>query len=350
MKDYYKILGVEKEASKDDIKKAFRKLAQQYHPDKGGDAEKFKEVNEAYQVLSDEKKRAEYDTYGRTFSGAGSAGGGGFDFSGFSGFDGAGVDLGDLFGEFFSGRARGRTPRGNDISIDIELPFKEAVFGTERTVRLTKNAVCDQCSGSGAESGSKRTQCKTCSGKGRIHETRQTILGSFTAERACDGCRGSGEVPENPCKSCHGEAIRQQTEEIKIQIPEGIDNGEMIRMTGLGEAIQNGQPGDLYIKVHVSNDNNFRRVGHDIEMELPVKLTDALLGATYSVSTLDGELDVKIPAGVNAGEVLRIKNKGVPLGSGDRRGNLLLRVVIPMPSKLSKAAKDFIHKLQNEGL
>jgi len=348
-KDYYKTLGVEKNASNEDIKKAFRKLAHKYHPDKKeGDENKFKEVNEAYGILSDEKKRAEYDSYGQTF-GAGNGnpyGQGGFDFSqqGFQDFD-----LGDIFGDFFGGGGRRKQRRGHDISIDIELAFEEAVFGTERKILLTKTSVCEKCSGTGAEPKSKLKTCEKCNGKGQMREVKQTILGSFSTVRVCDTCHGKGQVPEVKCSTCSGLGTERRQVEIPVHIPAGINNGEMIRLSGKGEAISGGESGDLYIKIHVKTHSTFKKQGNNLIMDLGVKLTDALLGATYAVTTLNGDISVKIPAGVSHQEVLRVKGKGVPLDTS-KRGDLLLTVKIELPKKLSRKAKKIIEDLKNEGV
>jgi len=357
-KDYYNIFGVKKDASQDDIKKAFRKLAHQYHPDKkDGDEKKFKEVNEAYSVLGNEKKRAEYDSYGRVFSGAGGAQGGDFsdfDFSNFAGGFGGGqggagfeFDLGDIFSDFFGGGRR-RQRRGNDISIDIEVSFEDSVFGTERNVILTKTNLCEKCKGSGGEPGTKMKQCPTCAGKGKIHESSRSFFGSINIQKLCPECAGRGNVPEEKCSNCRGAGVLRSQEEIKIKIPAGIENGEMIRMGGMGEAIKGGEAGDLYIKVHVKKHSDFRKDGNNLIMDLNVKLSDALLGDTYKVKTLDGVIDLKIPQGVNHGDILRVRGKGVPRGSS--RGDLLVRVKIDFPKKLSKKAKKLIEDLRGEGI
>ncbi len=351
--DYYTILGIEKNATKDDVKKAFRKLAHKYHPDKkGGNEKKFKEINEAYSILSDDKKRAEYDSYGRVFSG--SAGTQGFDFSQFAsqfqGFNGGShveFDMGDIFGDFFGGRSK--TKRGRDISIDFEITFKESIFGTERKILLSKEAICEECKGSGAEKDSKTETCKTCAGKGKIHETKNSVFGTFTSVRSCESCRGSGKVPEKKCRKCHGVGTRKREEEIKIVIPAGINNGEMIRLTGAGEAVRDGVSGDLYAKIHVQRDPVFKKERNNIIMDLSVKLTDALTGATYNIDTLDGALKIKIPAGVKFNEFLKVKGKGIP-GIGGVRGDLLIRVNIKLPEKLSKKANMAIDQLREEGV
>jgi len=352
-KDYYSILGVEKGASKDEVKKAFRKMAAKYHPDKKtGDEEKYKEVTEAYSVLGDEKKKAEYDAYGQSFGANGNpfGGGGGFGGFDFSQFQQGGVefDINDIFSQFgFGGQGR-RVKRGRDISIDINLTFAESVFGVSRSVLLTKNNTCKTCSGSGAKPGTKLKTCETCSGQGRIHEQRQSIMGSFTTVRECGTCHGTGEIPTERCGACAGTGVARSEEEIKVKIPAGIQNGEVIRLTGQGEAIPNGQPGDLYIKIHAEAHPTIKREGTTLKTELPIKLTDALLGATYSVATLDGDVSVKIPAGVNHGELIRIKNKGVPTDYG--RGDFMVRVSIETPKKLSRKARKLVEELQKEGV
>lgn len=360
-KDYYNILGVDKKASKDDIKKAFRKLAHQYHPDKkGGDADKFKEVNEAYSILSDDQKRAQYDMYGQTFNGAGPGGGfqgnwqdfGGFDFSGFGngaqGFSAEGFDLGDIFGEFFGGERRSKVKRGRDISIDIELSFEEAIFGVDRTFLLNKVSVCSTCGGSGAKAGSEMMECKTCNGKGKIREVKKSIFGSIEMARTCESCAGAGKVPKEKCAICDGLGVLKKEEEIKIKIPAGIDNGEMIRLSGAGEAVKGGTPGDLYIKTHVKKHKVFRKEGNDLVMNMDIKLSDALLGADYEIQTLDGVSKLQIPEGINTGEILQIKGKGVP--HGRNRGDILIQIKVAIPKKLSKATREKIEELKKEGI
>lgn len=353
-KDYYEILGVNKEASTDDIKKAFRKLAHKYHPDKeGGDSTKFKEASEAYSVLSDEKKRAEYNTYGRTFdnAGGGGQGFGGFDFSGFQNQGFEDFDLGDIFGQFFGGGARGgsRQKRGADISIDVEISFQESIFGVERKILLTKTSHCDKCAGSGGEPGTEMKTCATCNGKGKIHETKNSFLGTFTTARTCTTCNGLGKVPTQKCKNCHGAGVIKKQQEFAVKIPAGIEHGEMIRFTGGGEAVAGGVAGDLYIKVHVKKHAIYRKEGYNIVTDLNLKLSMALLGGEYPLNTLDGDIKLKIPVGVSHGEILRIKGKGVPMDRS-RRGDLLVKISIQLPSKLSKTAAKLIEELKKEGI
>lgn len=350
MKDYYEILGIPRGASKDDIKKAFRKLAHRYHPDKkGGDEAKFKEVSEAYSVLSDDKRRAEYDHYGQTF--AGGNGFGGFDFSGF-GQEGGNVefDFGDIFGGFADvfGGGRARARRGRDISIDLAVPFRDAVFGVERTVLITKNASCEACGGSGGKKGVELVACATCNGNGKVRETKRSIIGTFTSVRTCEHCGGSGKIPKEPCTACAGRGVVRREEEVSVVIPPGIEDGEVIRLSGLGEAMRGGSPGDLYVKVHVEPHPTFRKEGANLVMDLEVKLSDAILGSTYTVRGIEGDMKVEVPGGTSFGDVLRLKGRGIPTGRG--RGDLLVRVRIKIPKSLSKAARALVENLRREGV
>lgn len=361
-KDYYKILGVDKNASQDEIKKAFRKLAHEHHPDKkGGNAEKFKEANEAYSVLSDEKKRQQYDTFGS--AGPGFNGGAGFnandfgfDFSGFQqggfgGFNQSGMDfdLGDIFSDVFGGGSRrAENKRGSDIQVDLDISFEDSIFGVERTITLNKTSVCSECSGSGAKNGSKMKTCHVCAGRGKVTETRRSIIGSFQTTRTCEICHGSGREPEEKCPVCHGSGIHKKNQEILVKIPTGIKDGEMIRLTGGGEAISGGQSGDLYIRLHVKKHPLFKKEGMNLKTELNIKLSDALLGATHTLKTLDGDITLKIPEGVHHGEILRIRGKGVPSGRG--RGDILVTIHITLPKKLSKDARKAVEELKKEGI
>jgi len=352
-KDYYTILGLSRNASKDDIKGAFRKLARQYHPDKnGGNEEKFKEISEAYSVLSDEKRRAEFDSYGRVFERSSSGSAPGFDFSqtDFNPQNFQDFNLGDIFGEFFRGSAGGqRVKRGRDISIDLELTFKESIFGVVRKVLLTKFSTCTVCAGTTAEPNTTFKTCTTCNGKGTIHETKQSILGTFSSVKTCETCKGRAQVPEKPCSSCHGEGVVRREDEITITVPPSVSQGEMIRMGGAGEAVAGGTAGDLYVKLHVSEDPDFKREGHNIFTDLNIKLSDALLGGEYSIPTLDGVINVKVPIGASPGQILRIRGKGVPIHNG-RRGDFLITINIKLPQKLSRKAKKYVEGLREEGI
>jgi molecular chaperone DnaJ len=356
MKDYYEILGIPKNASKDDVKKAFRKLASKYHPDKKtGDEAKFKEISEAYSVLGDDKKRTEYDTYGRSYAGGGNPFQGGAQWGGFQGgMGGQGFefDLNDIFenfGDIFGGARQGRrSMRGSDISVDIELSFKESAFGTHRTLKLMKHNTCATCKGTGAKPNSGMTTCTTCNGNGKIRETRQSILGQFATVRECSACGGTGQIPKEKCHDCYGAGVRKTEDVIELNIPAGIEHGEMIRMTGRGEAAKGGVPGDLYVKIHVQPHPTIKRNGDNLETSLRVKLSDALLGGSYPIETLDGEITIKVPEGVKHGETLRIKGKGV--GAPNSRGDFMVKVLIDMPHNLSKNAKKLIEELRKEGL
>jgi len=357
-KDYYEILGVNKSSTKDEIKKAFHKLAHKYHPDKNkGDDVKFKEVNEAYQVLSDEQKRAQYDQFGSAGPGGGFQGGfdpsnmGGFDFSGFQNgqnFDMG--DLGDIFSDFFGGGARGpQARRGRDISTEISIPFADSIFGTVRRILITKTGTCETCHGSGGKPGAKQVTCSQCNGKGQIRETRRSLIGSFVTTRTCEVCSGTGTVPSEVCETCRGAGVKRMEEEVEIRIPAGIENGEMIRMTGAGEAVKKGTSGDLYIKINIANHPQFRRDRQNLLMNLEIKLSEALLGAERVIETLDGSVTVKIPEGIASGTVLRVKEKGVPQNRS-KRGDLMITVTVKIPTKLSRNAKEAAETLRAEGI
>lgn len=359
MKDYYQILGIERGATKDEIKKAFRKLSSQYHPDKKtGDEARYKEITEAYAVLGDEKKRAEYDTYGHAFNNRGGAGGGfgGFNWqdfaqAGFGGQNGQAFefDLGDIFDGFGFGGGR-RARRGRDISIDIELAFNESIFGGERNVLLNKVNTCSFCQGTGAKEGTELADCQTCGGQGKVRETRQSVMGSFSTVRECSVCQGRGKVPKERCGHCAGAGVVRSEDEIRIKIPAGIADGEVIRMTGRGEAMSGGEPGDLYVKIHVRPHERIKRSGTTLTTELPVKLTDALLGAKYTVETLDGKVEITIPAGIRHHELLRLKGKGVPIDGGRTRGDFMVKVSIETPRNLSRKARKIVEELREEGI
>ncbi len=355
-KDYYKILGIDKKANKDDIKKAFRKLAHEYHPDKKtGNTDKFKEISEAYSVLSDDNKRAQYDMMGSGgFNGGfnGFNGAQGFDFSQFSQqFNQGGMefDLGDLFGDFFGGGFRGRREaRGADIHVEIRASFEESVFGGDRKIRINHMAVCDKCKGTAGEPGSKTKTCDACKGKGSVKEIRRSILGSIATERVCTICAGDGEVPEKPCTNCRGRGVLDKDEVIEIKVPAGINDAEVLRVSKMGEAVRGGESGDLYVSVRVDTHPRFTKQGQNLYTDLNVKLTDALLGAEINFETLDGATKVVVPEGVKFGDVIRIKERGVPIKG--KRGDIMLRVKIEIPKKLSKEEKKLVEELKKSGL
>ena len=361
-KDYYDILGVPKSSSADDIKKAFRKKAHEFHPDKGnGNAEKFKEVNEAYQVLSDAQKRQQYDQYGQTFDQAARNGGGfqgqgnpfgGFDFGG--GFSNGGVefDLGDIFGDIFGGQSQrsSRRSRGIDLEMGLTINFEEAVFGVEKQITLEKKDACKTCGGSGAAPGAKVITCPKCHGQGQIRTTRRTIFGNIASAQGCDRCEGTGKVPEVACKTCGGSGSLRQEKTISIKIPAGIDNGQRVRVQGEGEAGYRGsEPGDLYLLIRVMPHKEFTRDGFNLLKELPVSFTQASLGAKVIVKTLDGDIELKIPGGTQAGTVFKVKDKGVPhVNNPSRRGDLLITARVIVPKKLSKKEKELLKQLAEE--
>lgn len=340
-KDYYKILNVDKSASQDDIKKAFRKLAHKYHPDKqDGDEEKFKEANEAYQVLSDPKKRQQYDQFGSgAFDGTGGFGGqgfGGFDFSG-------SMDFGDIFGDIF-GRGGGRRTRvGNDIQVDLDLAFKESVFGVEKEIDLTKLANCERCSGDGAEPAEGTKTCDECDGQGVTVKAHRTILGVMQSKQTCETCHGSGEVPKKNCSSCHGAGVEKKKQVLKVQIPAGVDNGATLRLRGEGEAIKSGQAGDLYVRLHVRRDKRFERHGMDIHSKMTIGFTQAALGDMIEVETVDGSVELKIPEATQSNSQFRLRGKGVQHGRG--RGDHIVHVEVVIPKKLSRHQKKLIKEL-----
>ena len=366
MQDYYDILGVARNASAEDIKKAYYKLAHKYHPDKGGDEKKFKEINEAYQILSDKDKRAPYDQFGRVFEGAQSGGGqGGFDFQGFQGgmpgfdFEETGFDnLSDIFEEMF-GFGSPRQPknkkdfkRGKDIEIDLEVSLEDILKGKEKNINLPKNIKCSRCQGTGAEPGSQVEECFSCRGTGQVQQIKKTIFGSITKNTICPECQGEGYKPKKPCNVCKGEGRLKGEEEIRIFIPAGVDNNQMIKMDGKGEAgRRGGKAGDLYVKIFVKDHPVFQRKGDDLYAVLPIAFSQAALGGELDVPTLEGKnILLKIPAGTESGKILRVSNKGLPHFSGYGTGNLYVVLEIKTPKKLNKKQKDLLEKLRQEGV
>ncbi|MFA6098713.1 MAG: molecular chaperone DnaJ [Patescibacteria group bacterium] len=369
-KDYYNILGVAKGASQEEIKKAYRKLAHQHHPDKSsGNEAKFKEINEAYQVLGNAEKRQQYDQFGQAFGQSGPGGAGGFSWEDFSRAGGAGPfgggfrqqgaefdmgDLGDIFGDLFGfGRSTGsrrsrRTARGSDIQADLTIEFRESVFGVEKTLDLYKQTLCLHCQGNGAEPGSKIETCPTCKGAGQVEQIQRTILGAMRSVGVCPACHGEGKIYSVKCKQCGGDGRVKETEKIKVKIPSGIAEGEVMRLSGKGEAgLKGSQAGDLFLNIHVEPDPEFIRKGDDIISELAVSISQAALGDKISVNTLDGEVTLKIPSGTQSGKVFRLKDKGVPHLRSRGRGDHLITVIVEIPTRLSRQQKKLFEELAN---
>jgi len=370
-KDYYQILGVAKNATKDEIKKAFREKAHLYHPDKpSGDEKKFKEVNEAYQVLGNDQKRQQYDQYGSTFDQQGGFGGGmnWEDFmrqarqgggATYSNVDFDMGDLGDILGEMFGGgfgfggasRRRKTTTRGRDIEVDLHLDFKEAVFGTDKIIELYKLIICDKCKGNGAEPGTKITECKTCQGQGSVRSVQRTILGNMQTLTTCPDCQGEGKTYEKACSKCQGQGRVKEKDKIEVKIPTGIDNGMTLKMSGQGEAgIKGGRSGDLYIHVHVKPNPEFKRQGDNILSSAEIDFTTAALGAKVPILTIDGEVNLKIPAGTQSGQVFRLRGKGASKFQRFGRGDHLVEIKVKIPKNLNKKQKELLEKLKEEGI
>lgn len=364
-KDYYNILGVNKNASPDDIKKAFRKLAHEHHPDKkSGDEAKFKELNEAYQVLSDPKKRTQYDQFGSDFEQARAGGGqgsGGFsDFA--SGFSVNMDDLGDIFGGLgdvfgFSGQGgsgRRQSKRGHDIQVLLAINFSEAIFGVEKEISLKKTVKCSKCRGEGREPNTEAVNCKTCGGHGLVIKVQRTILGNMQVQMTCEACRGEGKIFKEKCSACRGAGLAQQIVNLKIKIPAGIDNNETIRLSGQGEAAPKGNPaGDLYLKIRVNPDRRFERDGVNIKSRAEISFSQAALGGKIEVATVDGPVDLKIPEGTQSGKIFILRGKGAPYlnsrgpfgGSQNRRGDHLVEVIAKTPTSLSRKQKELLKEL-----
>jgi len=379
-KDYYKILGIDKGSSADEIKKAFRKKAHEHHPDKdGGNAEKFKEINEAYQVLGNSERKNKYDQYGTTFEGFGgqAAYDAGFDWAdifrqgGMGGQQTAGVnfdfgDLGDIFSDFFGseqksyggssyGSARtarvSRKSRGHDLEVNLNIEFKEAVFGVEKTLDINKQVICGYCHGNGAEPGTKIETCKRCQGQGQITAMQQTFFGAFRSVSACPDCQGEGKRASQNCSKCQGQGTVKEKSRIKVNIPAGIDNGETIRLSGQGEAGEKGGPaGDLYINIKIMPTDDFRREGSDIYTTETILFSQAALGDKVKVQTVDGEVNLKIPAGTPTGKQFVLKDKGVPRLRSRGRGDHFITIQVQVPRDLSRRQKKMLEELQKEGL
>jgi len=339
-RDYYEVLGLEREASADDIRRAYRRLAKQFHPDINKDEgaeEKFKEINEAYAVLSDEERRAAYNRFGH------------------AGLEGMPMDfdfgLNDIFEEFFGfgrGRRQGRRSprRGADLRYDLRLEFEEAVFGVEQEIEISRKETCSVCSGSGAEPGTSPVRCETCNGSGEVRQVRQTFLGSMVNVSTCPTCGGRGETINTPCHQCNGQGLERLTVKRTIPVPAGVDDGTQIRLAGEGEPGINGGPrGDLYIVIHVKPHRYFRRRKDDILLDLGINVAQAALGANVTIPTLDGEEQLEIPPGTQSGRVLTLKHRGVPRLRRNGRGDQMVIISVEIPRSLSEEQRNLFEKL-----
>ncbi len=354
-RDYYEVLGVDKNASADDIKKAYRKKALQYHPDRNpGDKEaeaKFKECNEAYEVLSNSEKKALYDQYG--FAGVDpnfnpNAGfGGGFGGGGFGGFD----DLGDIFGSIFGGgstrRANPNGPRrGENIGTQLEITFEEAAFGTEKEVSVSRVEDCPRCSGTGCADGTQPETCPNCGGSGQVRTTQNFMGMTMQSTAACPKCGGRGKIIKTPCSTCKGKGKVRHTQKINVKIPAGVDEGQTVRVRGEGSAGANGGPaGDLLVEIYIKEHPLFRRDGVNVLCEMPITFTQAALGAEIEVPTLDGRVRYNVPEGTQTGTTFRLRGKGIPYVNSKTRGDQLVTVVVETPTKLTREQKELLRKL-----
>lgn len=357
-KDYYEVLGLTKSATADEIKRAYRKLAMQHHPDKhGGDDRQFKELSEAYEVLKDTQKRQQYDQHGHDghFGAGGQGFGGGtggfdfnnanFDFSQFGGF-------GDIFDMFTGNQGQGRRQQarqGADLETTVTLQFKEAIFGTETTLNFNADDRCDRCEGKGNEPGTRVETCDTCKGAGQVTRVQQTVLGAMRQATICPTCNGLGEIPEHKCQKCRGRGTVKVAREITVKIPAGVDNGVTIRLGGKGGQDRKGPAGDLYVHVRVKPDSTLRRKGQNIESTITVPMTVATLGGEGEVQTVDGAVSLKVPAGTQTGKTFKLSERGVPGIGGRKRGDHLVTVTVETPTKLSAKQKKLLEEFADEG-
>jgi molecular chaperone DnaJ len=344
-RDYYEVLGVPRTASKEEIKRAYRRLARRYHPDVSQEEdadEKFKEVGEAYEVLSDDQKRAAYDRFGH--AGVRGAGAGGFEDFGFGG-------VADIFEEFFGGfsgtRRRRRGPRrGADLRYDLAISFEEAIFGTEKEIEVRRPEICPTCNGSGAEPGTTPERCPQCNGTGEVRRVQQSILGQFVNVTTCPNCRGEGEVISTPCHTCHGRKQVQQQRKLKVRIPAGIQSEQQIRLSGEGAPGSNGgPPGNLYVVVTVEGHPIFQRRGNDILINLEINVAQAALGDEVIVPTVDGDATLKVPAGTQSGTVFRLRDRGVPHLNGNGRGDQLVMTQVVVPTNLTNRQRELFEEM-----
>lgn len=354
-RDYYEVLGVSKDASADEIKKAFRRLAIQYHPDKeGGNEDKFKEVNEAYEILKDSSKRQRYDQFGHAGVGS-SAASDGNPFGGFGGgqnvnFDFGDLGLGDIFENFFGGGARAsqKQRRGRDVEARIEVSFEDAVFGTQVDLVLSLEDTCEHCKGTTVEPGHELKTCPSCQGSGQTVRVAKTIFGNIQQATVCAECKGTGKVPEKVCSHCKGKGTERRDQKITLKVPAGIDDGAVIRLREHGEAVANGPKGDLYVNVRVKSHKKFTREGDLILSEEHVSMIDAALGTELDVETVDGPVRMKIPPGTQSGTDFKLSAHGVPHLRSDARGSHIVTIIVDIPTKLSKRQKELLEEFQQE--
>ncbi|MEX0668490.1 MAG: molecular chaperone DnaJ [Candidatus Saccharimonadales bacterium] len=356
-RDYYEVLGVSKNASSEEIKRAYRKLAVKYHPDKeGGDEVKFKEISQAYETLKSPDKRQQYDQFGHNaYQSAQSTGGGGYGpfqggFGGGQQFDIDLDDLGDIFGSFFGGGGRrsrsARTQKGRDVETSVAIDFKESIFGVEKTINLDLEDICPTCEGKMAEPGSSMKTCDNCNGSGQVVQVQNTILGSIQHRSICSKCHGLGEIPEKACSNCGGKGTKRAKQDIKIKVPAGINDGATLRVSGRGEAIAKGPKGDLYVHVNVRPSREFSRRGHDILSNATINIVEAALGTEIDVNTVDGKTKMKIPSGTQSGQVFKLSGRGVPRGGSiSSRGDHLVNVTVAVPKRLSRKQKNLLEDL-----
>lgn len=361
-RDYYEVLGIDKGASDDDIKKAFKKAAMKYHPDRFANAseaekkdaeEKFKEINEAYQVLSDSQKKQQYDQFGHAAFEQGGAGFNGFN-SGAGGFD-----FGDIFGDIFGGgnfegfsgfgdsSRRSYVEPGNDLRYNLEITLEEAAKGVEKTIKYKRTGKCEYCHGTGAEDDKMKT-CPTCKGQGTVKTQQRTILGVMQSQSVCPDCHGTGKIPEKKCKHCHGTGTAKETIEKKINVPAGIDDGQKLKYAGLGEASQNGGPnGDLYIVIRIKPHDIFMREGDNLYCEVPISYSTAVLGGEVEIPTLNGKKKIKVPEGTESGRLLKVSGEGIKSLRGYGQGDIIVKIIIETPKKLTEKQKELLQKFED---
>jgi len=357
-RDYYEVLGVGKTASADEIKKSFRRKAIEHHPDRGGDEEKFKELNEAYEVLKDDSKRQRYDQFGHAGVGS-SAASDGNPFSGFGGsgaqganFDFGDLGLGDIFESFFGGGRGGqqqsRGPsRGSDLETTVEIDFEKAIFGTETELNLNIEDNCEHCKGTRCEPGHELKKCDTCNGSGQVVTATRTIFGNIQQAMICSKCEGIGKIPEKNCSVCKGKGTMRRSQAIKLKIPAGIDDGATIRLRGHGEAVFNGEKGDLFVNVRVKPHKKFTREGSLILSKEHVSMVDSALGVTIEVDTVDGPVRMKVPAGTQSGTDFRLSSHGVPSLNGHGRGSHIVTIIVDTPTRLSRKQKSILEDFRS---